>query len=741
MDQLKVREETMSEDIVANIENLLGGIDLGENLGSEDEVDGCCLTSEDSGNCSPSDGHSPPPKEADAASPPDATDRDNDIKADNNIPGAGDDELGLLKMSSSHGVHAAGESSSATTTCDDDLSNNSPNDPTKEKDDLAPFPNASTSIANNDDDMNSTSLYSVTMNKTSSQQQADAIDKPNNKAVNNNSENSSFEEIDFKTLEQEDDEEDEELLNALTRPDPLAEDALCDIWVGTPAKPGRASVSSAVSPSSLCSFGSSQPGGNSGWNFETKPASSRFTDLPPLQFAPEQKTALTSPTSPDGGSGKRSSAGSLSPQQRSWNTGGEALGFNSLDSGLGGTGSLQDLMLPSPSSETKSFIRPGSGSMSPMGYSGGKNIQSPMDNYVSGEKNKLFDLEPLLAKSNSPPSQDNLMMSNLVQLTMLSGAGNNNLEQSQEKQTLADSIKYGCASLLPKSAQAAAMPDAAATERRPVYMAQSSVESNDTLVANLSALAKLNEMQQSNQNPFLHQMPSAGCAHSFNNAPAPNELAAAMAMAAASFDGRSNMQIPQRPQGRYNEPQFQQQQFRGQYTQHQNYPYRGGRGGPRPHDYGMDANHAMYGTSFGGPQQLPPQRQYPRTYDRYPAIPSPPPMGVSPAMSGGSGPDFGAPQSGMSGLGDNHMHIRAKFGQLGGEPGFFNSPHGFCLGYREEIIVADTQNHRIQVSLKSNFGTCPFSQFQFPNMIFFIDYANFVRSSHSLTEQLYLKPR
>ena len=27
----------------------------------------------------------------------------------------------------------------------------------------------------------------------------------------------------------------------------------------------------------------------------------------------------------------------------------------------------------------------------------------------------------------------------------------------------------------------------------------------------------------------------------------------------------------------------------------------------------------------------------------------------------------------------------------------FNSPHGFCLGPEEEIVVADTNNHRIQV--------------------------------------------
>ena len=44
------------------------------------------------------------------------------------------------------------------------------------------------------------------------------------------------------------------------------------------------------------------------------------------------------------------------------------------------------------------------------------------------------------------------------------------------------------------------------------------------------------------------------------------------------------------------------------------------------------------------------------------------------------------------------MQIRCKFGQLGQGRGQFNAPHGFCLGGRdEEIVVADTHNHRIQV--------------------------------------------
>lgn len=55
------------------------------------------------------------------------------------------------------------------------------------------------------------------------------------------------------------------------------------------------------------------------------------------------------------------------------------------------------------------------------------------------------------------------------------------------------------------------------------------------------------------------------------------------------------------------------------------------------------------------------------------------------------------------------MQIRCKFGALGTSKGQFNSPHGFCLGVDEEIIVADTNNHRIEVfekngSFKFQFG-------------------------------------
>jgi hypothetical protein len=47
------------------------------------------------------------------------------------------------------------------------------------------------------------------------------------------------------------------------------------------------------------------------------------------------------------------------------------------------------------------------------------------------------------------------------------------------------------------------------------------------------------------------------------------------------------------------------------------------------------------------------------------------------------------------------MQIRSKFGQLGPGKGQFNSPHGFCLGMDEDIVVADTNNHRIQIFEKT----------------------------------------
>ena len=48
------------------------------------------------------------------------------------------------------------------------------------------------------------------------------------------------------------------------------------------------------------------------------------------------------------------------------------------------------------------------------------------------------------------------------------------------------------------------------------------------------------------------------------------------------------------------------------------------------------------------------------------------------------------------------MQIRCKFGSLGETERQFHSPHGFCMGPNEEIIVADTFNHRIQVLKSQN---------------------------------------
>ncbi|XP_013794813.1 B-box type zinc finger protein ncl-1-like [Limulus polyphemus] len=68
---------------------------------------------------------------------------------------------------------------------------------------------------------------------------------------------------------------------------------------------------------------------------------------------------------------------------------------------------------------------------------------------------------------------------------------------------------------------------------------------------------------------------------------------------------------------------------------------------------------------------------------------------VMPPVTGGQGSYNPPPRSATTKL--NTMQIRCKFGQLGPGRGQFSSPHGFCLGLEEEIIVADTNNHRIQV--------------------------------------------
>lgn len=54
-----------------------------------------------------------------------------------------------------------------------------------------------------------------------------------------------------------------------------------------------------------------------------------------------------------------------------------------------------------------------------------------------------------------------------------------------------------------------------------------------------------------------------------------------------------------------------------------------------------------------------------------------------------------------------NFYSRCKFGSPGNGPSQFNSPHGFCLGVDEDIVVSDTNNHRIQVFDKAgNFKYC-----------------------------------
>lgn len=58
-------------------------------------------------------------------------------------------------------------------------------------------------------------------------------------------------------------------------------------------------------------------------------------------------------------------------------------------------------------------------------------------------------------------------------------------------------------------------------------------------------------------------------------------------------------------------------------------------------------------------------------------------------------------QNQQSKNGKTTMAIRCKFGHLGSNKGQFSSPHGFCLGAEEEIVIADTYNHRICVFNKN----------------------------------------
>ncbi len=54
----------------------------------------------------------------------------------------------------------------------------------------------------------------------------------------------------------------------------------------------------------------------------------------------------------------------------------------------------------------------------------------------------------------------------------------------------------------------------------------------------------------------------------------------------------------------------------------------------------------------------------------------------------------------------NDVQIQKVFGKRGNKLGEFDSPHGFCTGVKEEIVVADTNNHRIQVKKHSVYGQC-----------------------------------
>ena len=65
----------------------------------------------------------------------------------------------------------------------------------------------------------------------------------------------------------------------------------------------------------------------------------------------------------------------------------------------------------------------------------------------------------------------------------------------------------------------------------------------------------------------------------------------------------------------------------------------------------------------------------------------------------------------MIGLTDKFLHevipiifnlaSDANSGSWDQERDSFNSPHGFCLGMEEDIVVADTNNHRIQIFEKT----------------------------------------
>lgn len=86
--------------------------------------------------------------------------------------------------------------------------------------------------------------------------------------------------------------------------------------------------------------------------------------------------------------------------------------------------------------------------------------------------------------------------------------------------------------------------------------------------------------------------------------------------------------------------------------------------------------------------------------NEYSAIPNPTsPIGTIGSMSDDLNMGMGNSLASVGRSKATPMQIRCKFGSLGASKGQFNSPHGFCLGVEEEIIVADTNNHRIEVIL------------------------------------------
>ncbi|KAI0989911.1 hypothetical protein GJ496_006567 [Pomphorhynchus laevis] len=75
--------------------------------------------------------------------------------------------------------------------------------------------------------------------------------------------------------------------------------------------------------------------------------------------------------------------------------------------------------------------------------------------------------------------------------------------------------------------------------------------------------------------------------------------------------------------------------------------------------------------------------------------------------------------------------ISRKFGYLGPAKGQFNSPHGFAVGSDNEIIIADTNNHRIQIfnnigEFKHQFGVpgCDNGELWYPRKVIYTPHSD-----------------